>query len=93
MNIKQVQKDKKKIRRDFNFNVKIMINSKKVTLDETERYLLFCIKKPYAMRMVQCGFTAVLKNCISSANTLTSQALCCLICAYMRNLYIKQKSV
>lgn len=70
MNIKQVQKDKKKIRRDFNFNVKIMINSKKVTLDETERYLLFCIKKPYAMRMVQYGFTAVLKNCISSANTL-----------------------
>lgn len=45
MNIKQVQKDKKKIRRDFNFNVKIMIKSKKVTLDETERYLLFCIKK------------------------------------------------
>lgn len=45
MNIKQVQKDKKKIRRDFNFNVKIMINSKKVTLDETVRYLLFCIKK------------------------------------------------
>lgn len=47
-----------------------MINSKKVTLDETERYLLFCIKKPYAMRMVQCDFIAVLKNCISSANTL-----------------------
>lgn len=43
MNIKLVQKDKKKIRRDF--NVKIMIKSKKVTLDETERYLLFCINK------------------------------------------------
>lgn len=53
----------------------------------------FVLKKPYVMRMVQCGFTAVLKNCITSANTLTSQALCCFICAFMRNLYIKQKSV